>query len=188
MLKDMAGAVAFALMLLSAIAQAEPAPERDSAFAVDHHDNQRRAALLREYLKVPAARAPVERYFGAVAGSAFAGIGLAAAFADFDDPSGRQKPVTVAAAGGLALVSFSSYLVPERYRRPVLDSLPGLMLISLGSSLYVNDYGTNTTHFVFGSMIATGLAWEGLVVLDTALLQHLPAHWSWNATSSACVV
>jgi hypothetical protein len=103
-------------------------------------------------------------------GTLFVGFGVGAAAAEFDgDDNGRQKWTTVGLAGGIAAASFSSYLVPDDYRRPVLESLSGLVVMSGGTSLYLSDRNSAWTRFTFGTMIATGTAMVGLVALDSTL-------------------
>lgn len=133
-----------------------------------------RQTLLTEHLKEPARMASPDRYLGAIAGTVYLGLGVSLAVADFNEEgSSRQKWLSVGIAGGLAGLSFSSYLVPDHARRPVLASLAPLSIAGLGAAFYGSDDASAATRFTFGSMMVTGGVMEGLVLLDAALRRPL---------------
>ena len=175
------GFAAFALAALSSVTSvaraesAEPTP-KPQVTAGAEDTRKARALLLRQHLPHAAGAAGGDRYLGAILGTVYVGLGVGVAAADFnEDPSGRQRWATIGIAGGLALVSFSSYVVPDHLRRPVLESLGGLTLAGFGASFLFNAHNTAATRFTFGSMIATGAVLQGLVILDAALQEP------WNA-------
>jgi hypothetical protein len=129
-----------------------------------------RRTLLMEHLKEPARMASPDRYLGAIVGTVYLGLGVGLAVADFnEEESSRQKWLSVGIAGGLAGLAFSSYLVPDHARRPVLASLAPLSIAGLGAVFYGSDDASAATRFTFGSMMVTGGVMEGLVLLDAAL-------------------
>jgi len=139
-------------------------------------DESVRQSILLHSLEEGAKSAWGERYLGAIVGTAFVGLGVGATVAEFDgDHRDRQRWTTIAVAGGIAAVSFSSYAVPDDYRRPVLDSLGGLILAGGGVLFNMSDRNTAWTRFTFGTVIATGGAMVGLVGLDSALKRPFSA-------------
>ncbi len=153
---------AVGLAVLSAVREARAEPAGPSETVV-------RAGLLREYLEPKASQAGVERYGGAVMGTIFAGLGIAAAMSEFEDSSGRARWVALGTAGAASALSFSTYLLPAEYRLPVLSTTLLASTAGMFGTLYASDRSTPVTRWALGSIMTTIAAGTGLSLLDMML-------------------